>query len=188
MKKFFEEYGFIILICVVIISLIGITISVKPLMADSLSDITNSWGLKAQELVKNSWDNIINNNSNDETGTVEKYEVEYLMDGNNVDKIPQYVLDEVLPEKCTVDSIDSIDSVVQTKPHYKTIIEESSYTWSYKETNKTQEGNKIIYTVVWTSAPTKVVDDSYANIYANYIYYKLSTGKILEKSDNGSGI
>ena len=71
MKKIFEEYGFIILTCVVVIALVGITIGVKPLMADSLSDITNTWGLKAQELVKNSWDNIINNNQSDETGTVE---------------------------------------------------------------------------------------------------------------------
>ena len=71
MKKFFEEYGFIILTCVVVIALVGITVGVKPLMADSLSDITNTWGLKAQELVKNSWDNIINNNQSDETGTVE---------------------------------------------------------------------------------------------------------------------
>ena len=78
MKKYFEEYGFIILTCVVVILLIGITIGVKPLMADSLSDITNTWGLKAQELVKNSWDNIINNNSENEqpivyTSDVGKY-------------------------------------------------------------------------------------------------------------------
>ena len=82
MKKFFEEYGFIILICVVIISLIGITIGIKPLMADSLSDITNTWGLKAKDSLK------FNNSENEQsivyTSDVGKY---YSEDGNQINGI-----------------------------------------------------------------------------------------------------
>ena len=55
MKKFFEEYGFIILICVVVISLVGIAIGIKPLMASSISNITNSWGSEAKESLDNAW-------------------------------------------------------------------------------------------------------------------------------------
>ena len=55
MKKFFEEYGFIILICVVVISLVGIAIGIKPLMADSISNITSSWGSEAKESLNDAW-------------------------------------------------------------------------------------------------------------------------------------
>ena len=55
MKKIFEEYGFIILTCVVVIALIGITIGVKPLMASSISNITNSWGSEAKESLNDAW-------------------------------------------------------------------------------------------------------------------------------------
>ena len=69
MKKFFEEYGFIILTCVVVIALVGIAIGIKPLMASSISNITNSWGSKAKESLDNAWNEDGSNESGGSSGT-----------------------------------------------------------------------------------------------------------------------
>ena len=55
MKSFFEEYGFIILTCVVVIALVGIAVGIKPLMASSISNITSSWGSEAKESLNDAW-------------------------------------------------------------------------------------------------------------------------------------
>ena len=48
MKAFFEEYGFIILVCVVIIALVGIAVALKPLMSTTINNIVTAWGTKAE--------------------------------------------------------------------------------------------------------------------------------------------
>ena len=69
MKKFFEEYGFIILTCVVVIALVGIAIGVKPLMASSISNITNSWGSEAKESLNDAWNEDGSSGSQEEDKT-----------------------------------------------------------------------------------------------------------------------
>ena len=54
MKAFFEEYGFIILVCVVIIALVGIAIALKPLMSTTINGIVTTWGTKAKDALTNS--------------------------------------------------------------------------------------------------------------------------------------
>ena len=55
MKAFFEEYGFIILVCVVIIALVGIAVALKPLMSNTINGIVNTWGNKAEGALTNTW-------------------------------------------------------------------------------------------------------------------------------------
>ena len=48
MKAFFEEYGFIILVCVVVIALVGIAVALKPLMSKTINGIVETLGNKAE--------------------------------------------------------------------------------------------------------------------------------------------
>ena len=47
MKKFFEEYGRVILVCVVVISLTVIGVCTRPLFAEKVNGIVTTWGDKA---------------------------------------------------------------------------------------------------------------------------------------------
>ena len=90
MKKFFEEYGFIILTCVVVIALVGIAIGIKPLMASSISNITNSWGSEAKESLNNAWneDGSSGSQKQDKTPTTDEKSaalIDYAIVTNNIE-------------------------------------------------------------------------------------------------------
>lgn len=55
MKSFFEEYGFIILTCVIVISLVSMVIGIKPLVTQKLSDIANAWSEEAIKSINRAW-------------------------------------------------------------------------------------------------------------------------------------
>ena len=88
MKKIFEEYGFIILTCVVVIALVGIAIGVKPLMASSISNITNSWGSEAKDSLNSAWSEDGSSGSQEEVPTIDEKSaalIDYAIVTNNIE-------------------------------------------------------------------------------------------------------
>ena len=117
MKKFFEEYGFIILTCVVVIALVGIAIGIKPLMASSISNITNSWGSEAKDSLNNAWN---------EDGickvTYKMYVVNYegttISDASDFPALASYIPETKKVEQGTEITLDDLDKFIAFKSEY----------------------------------------------------------------------
>ena len=157
MKKIFEEYGFIILTCVVVIALVEITIGIKPLMADSISNITNSWGSKAKDSLNDVW-----NNNNEEQAieyteiTLTDYNISYLAvvsKGATSQTVPSEIANLVSAENV---SLTSLNKYNVKEPQYKLINYKGSYAWTYINTELVSNNNGYVkYNVNWECTPYK---------------------------------